>query len=119
MLWLALHLPLLPLEAFCATLSAQDAARPVALVADHRVVQVNAAAAERGLKPGIQRATALALAAELLIADGQPHREAREAAALLAVAHAALAFTPMVCLQGAQTVLLELQSSLRLFGGLP
>ncbi|MDP3224601.1 MAG: DNA polymerase Y family protein, partial [Rubrivivax sp.] len=114
--WLALHLPLLPLEAFCATLSAADAARPVALVADHRVVQVNAAAAERGLKPGIKRATALALAADLLIADGQPHREA---AALLAVAHAALAFTPMVCLQGAQTVLLELQSSLRLFGGLP
>ena len=116
MLWLALHLPLLPLEAFCATLSAADAARPVALVADHRVVQVNAAAAERGLKPGIKRATALALAADLLIADGQPQREA---AALLAVAHAALAFTPLVCLHGAQTVLLDVQSSLRLFGGLP
>lgn len=121
MLWLALHLPLLPLEAFCATLSPPDAARPVALVADHRVVLVNAAAAERGLRPGIKRATALALAAELLIADSQPHRgapEAREAAALLAVAHAALAFTPMVCLHGAHTVLLEVQSSLRFFGGL-
>jgi len=118
MLWLALHLPLLPLEAFCATLSAQDAARPVALVADHRVIQVNTAAAERGLRPGIKRATALVLAAELLIADSQPHHEAREAAALRAVAHAALAFTPMVCLHGAQTVLLDVQSSLRLFGGL-
>lgn len=114
MRWLALHLPLLPLEAFCATLSAADAARPVALLAEHRVSQVNAAAAERGLRPGIKRATALTLAAELLIAESHP---GREAAALRAVAHAALAFTPMVVLQDAQTVLLEVQGSLRLFGG--
>ena len=115
MRWLALHLPLLPLEAFCATLSAADAARPVALLAEHRVAQVNQAAAERGLRPGIKRATALALAAELLVADSHP---GREAAALQAVAHAALAFTPVVTLQDAQTVLLEVQASLRLFGGL-
>jgi protein ImuB len=112
--WIAVHLPLLPLEAFCATLPAADAARPVALLAEHRVSQVNAAAAERGLRPGIKRATALTLAAELLIAESHP---GREAAALLAVAHAALAFTPMVVLQDAQTVLLEVQGSLRLFGG--
>jgi protein ImuB len=116
MLWLALHLPLLPLEAFCATLSAQDAARPVALLAEHRVAQLNTAAAERGLRPGIKRATALTLAAELLLAEAHP---GREAAALQAVAHAALAFTPAVCLHGPQTVLLEVQASLRLFGGLP
>lgn len=114
MRWIALHLPLLPLEAFCATLPAADATRPVALLAEHRVSQVNAAAAERGLRPGIQRATALTLAAELLIAESHP---GREAAALQAVAHAALAFTPMVVLQDAQTVLLEVQGSLRLFGG--
>ena len=116
MLWLALHLPLLPLEAFCATLSAPDAARPVALLAEHRVAQVNTAAAERGLRPGIKRATALTLAADLLLAEAHP---GREAAALQAVAHAALAFTPAVCLYGPQTVLLEVQASLRLFGGLP
>ena len=115
MLWLALHLPLLPLEAFCATLPAQQAPRPVALLAEHRVSQVNAAAAARGLRPGIKRATALALAGDLLIAQSHP---GREAAALQAVAHAALAFTPAVTLQDAQTVLLEVQASLRLFGGL-
>ena len=115
MLWLALHLPLLPLEAFCATLPPAEAARPVALLANHRVSQVNPAAAERGLRPGIQRATALALAAELLLADSHP---GREAAALQAVAHAALAFTPAVTLHGAQTVLLDVQGSLRLFKGL-
>ena len=115
MLWLALHLPLLPLEAFCAALPAAEAARPVALLAHQRVSHVNTAAAERGLRPGIQRATALALAADLLLADSHP---GREAAALQAVAHAALAFTPAVTLHGAQTVLLDVQASLRLFGGL-
>jgi len=115
MLWLALHLPLLPLEAFCATLPAAEAARPVALVAEHQVLQVNRAAAERGLKPGMKRATALALAGDLLLAESQPQREAD---ALRAVAHAGLVFTPAVCSQDARTVLLEVQASLRLFGGL-
>ena len=115
MLWLALHLPLLPLEAFCATLPTHEAPRPVALLVDHRISQVNAAAAERGLRCGIKRATALALAGELLIAESDP---GREAAALRAVAHTALAFTPIVTLHDAQTVLLEVQASLRLFGGL-
>ena len=115
MLWLALHLPLLPLEAFCATLPPADAARPVALLANHRLSLVNTAAAERGLRPGIKRATALALAADLLLADSHT---GREAAALQAVAHVALAFTPAVTQHGAQTVLLEVQGSLRLFGGL-
>ena len=116
MLWLALHLPLLPLEAFCATLAADAAPRPVALLAEHQLTQINALAAECGLRPGLKRATALALAPDLLIAESAP---AREAAALQAVAHAALAFTPCVTRQDAQTLLLEVQASLRLFGGLP
>ncbi|MDP1901726.1 MAG: DNA polymerase Y family protein [Rubrivivax sp.] len=115
MLWLALHLPRLSLEAFCATLPAQAHACPVALIAEHRVHSVNTAAAERGLEPGLKRSTALALAADLLLAESDA---ARDAAALQAVAHAALAFTPAVTLQDTQTVLLEVQASLRLFGGL-
>ncbi|MBA4176053.1 MAG: hypothetical protein C0505_05770 [Leptothrix sp. (in: Bacteria)] len=116
MLWLALHLPLLSLEAFCATLPAADANRPVVLLlADHRVHSANPAAAACGIRPGMKRATALALAGDLLPAEAQP---ARDAAALRAVVHAALAFTPSVTVHDAQTVLLEVQASLRLFGGL-
>ena len=115
-LWLALHLPALSLEAFCATLPPEQSARPVMLVAEHRVDAVNAAAAARGLKPGQRRATAMALAADLLIGQADP---LRDAAALTAVAHGALAFTPMVCTEGEATVLLEVQSTLRLFGGYP
>jgi protein ImuB len=117
-LWLALHLPRLSLEAFCATLPAVDAVRPVALVGEHQVIAANPAAAQRGIKPGLKRATALALSADLLL--GQAN-ELRDAAALQAVAHAALAFTPMVTLtpDHPATVLLEVQASLRYFGGLP
>jgi protein ImuB len=114
MLWLALHLPLLSLEAFCATLPPETLPRPVALISQHRISAVNTAAAACGLRPGMKRATALALAADLLVADSQ---DARDAAALQAVAHAALAFTPAVTLHDARTVLLEVQASLRLFGG--
>ena len=51
MLWLALHLPLLSLEAFCATLPAADAQRPVALLEHHHIGVVNAAAARRSWNP--------------------------------------------------------------------
>lgn len=116
MLWLALHLPLLSLEAFCATLPAGQAQRPVALLEQHQLGPVNAAAVHCGLRPGLKRATALALAPDLLLGEAAP---ARDAAALQAVAHAALAFTPAVTAHDAQTLLLEVQASLRLFGGLP
>lgn len=116
MLWLALHLPRLALEAFCATLGVGSGPQPpVALIDDQRVHSVNVAAAERGVRAGLKRATALALAGDLQLADRNPQREA---AALQAVAHAALAFTPAVTLHDEQTVLLEVQASLRLFGGL-
>jgi protein ImuB len=115
MLWLALHLPLLPLEACCALLPEAQRAGPVALTAEHRISHVNAAAAARGVKPGMKRATALALAADLLLGEASAPREQ---AAQLALAHAALAFTPAVALHGPDVVLLEVQGSLRLFGGL-
>jgi protein ImuB len=118
-LWLALHLPLLPLEAWRATLPADlrhgPRARPLALMADQRVSHVDAQASRHGVRVGMKRATALALAADLLQGRSDP---ARDGAALRAVAHAALAFTPAVTLEGDATVLLEVRSCLRLFGGL-
>jgi protein ImuB len=156
MLWLALHLPLLSLEAFCATLAPEQRTSPVALMQlqhnQQRVHRVNAAAAEQGIRPSSTRATALALVPSLCLASSDT---TRDAAALQAVVHAALAFTPAVtCYGGAglgavdgepgqapasgtnnnitsnnstnnidtsqgPTVLLEVQASLRLFGGLP
>jgi protein ImuB len=62
----------------------------------------------------MRRATALALAADLRFGQADA---ARDAAALQAVAHAALGFTPMVVTEAPATVLLEVQASLRYFGG--
>jgi protein ImuB len=125
-LWVALHLPFLSLESFAATFvdSASGVAsdQALALVDEQRISAANGAARAQGIKPGMKRATALALAPRITLGQADP---ARDAEAMLPVAHAALAFTPQVSLQPASepgaaphTVLLEVQASLRYFGGL-
>ena len=118
MLWIALHLPALSLESFAATLGAARQVLPLALLQGQRVAAVNGVAAQSGVQPGFKRATALALAPQLRFGQADA---ARDAQALRAVAHAAMAFTPMVTLDtsaGLPCVLLEVQGSLRYFGGL-
>ena len=112
--WIALHLPALALESWAATLDPEARHGPLALLEGTRVAAVDATAAALGVRPGQQRATALALAPALRFGAADAAREAR---ALRAVAHAALQFTPAVALHGADTVLLEVSSTLRLFGG--
>jgi protein ImuB len=122
MRWIGLHLPRLSLESFAATLPAAAREEPLALLEAHAVAAANAAAAALGVRPGMKRATALALAPQLRCGQADA---LRDAAALTAVAHAALAFTPAVALAPAAPgravaplVLLEVQASLRYFGGL-
>jgi protein ImuB len=121
MLWIALHLPLLSLESFACTLPPADEPRAIALMDAHHILAANAAAQALGVKPGLKRATALALAPNIVLGQADA---ARDRQALAAVAHAALAFTPSVTLEPADTteaaphtVLLEVQASLRYFGG--
>ena len=124
MLWIALHLPLLSLETFVATLPQGSGSQPLALTDGMNIVSANAAARALGVKPGLKRATALALASQLVLGQASA---AREDQALVAVAHAALAFTPIVVIPEASgavgaplphTVLLDVQGSRRYFGGL-
>jgi protein ImuB len=123
MLWIAVHLPQLSLESFAATVNPAWRDRPMALIEAHRITQVDARAAQLGIQPGAKRATALALAGDLVLGQADP---ARDTQALQAAAYAALSFTPMVCAQAcdssgaaAPVVLLEVQASLRFFRGLP
>ena len=136
MLWLALHLPSLPLESCAASRDAAQAQRPLALLHQHQVLHADALAAACGIRPGMRRATALALVPDLLLGHADVRRDAR---ALRAVAHVALGFSPAVswatpadlravaefanarpCLSPALVgVRLEVQSCLRYFGGLP
>lgn len=130
MLWVALHLPCLSLEAFIASVGEQrsqasdpfESAVPVALLEMHRLVELNAIAEALGLRVGMKRATALALAPHVVLGEAQI---TRDQAAICAVAHAALEFTPQVTFEvpdspevASRTVLLEVQASLRYFGGL-
>lgn len=118
--WIALHLPLLSLEAFAATLPDAQSLQPLALVDAHRITAVNAAASALGVRVGHKRATALALAPDILLGAADASRDAQ---ALQALAFAALAFTPAVSVQpradtSPDTVLLDVGTTLRYFGGL-
>jgi len=129
-LWIGVHLPALSLESFVATLAPElppeapavddldgvDLVGPVALIERHRIVAANAAARDCGVQVGQKRATALALAPHARLGEADP---ARDEAALMAVAHVLMGFTPAVSLAGDHVVLAEVQASLRYFGGLP
>ena len=117
-LWIAAYLPALSLEAFAATLPPRPPGapeRPLALLHGARLTGVDATAAALGLQPGQKRATAMALAPHTVFGQADP---AREAGWLQAVAQAALVFSPSVTLGDARTVLLEVSTTQRAFGGL-
>lgn len=78
------------------------------------MVAANAAAGERGVRPGLGLASALALAPDILV---RPRHEPLETATLREVAACASGFTPQVSLDPPDCVLLEVSRSLRLFGG--
>ena len=140
MLWIAVTLPLLSLEAVkpleplpdgspakpnrrepCdEASSSQDAENIVErrcyALADHaHIVMPDFEALCAGVHAGHSRSYALALAPglELLAAD-----TARETQAFESIALALLTYTPKVSLADAHTLLLEVGSGLRLFGGL-
>lgn len=111
MLWLALHLPLLPLEACRSSPEGSLAA----VVARGRIVVASRAAAAAGVVPGLRLSGALGLAPGLAVFE----RDAgREAVALAGLACWAGRFTPQVSLSPPATLLLEIGGCLRLFGGL-
>jgi protein ImuB len=116
-LWLCLHLPDLPLDVFGRGL-VQD--QPIAVTSRDRrpiVVACNARARALGMAPGMAAVAALALAPQTLT---RLRDEAAEAAALRAVAGWALQFASTVSIEPAATaaVVLDIEGSLRLFGGL-
>ncbi|WP_168793190.1 Y-family DNA polymerase [Paraburkholderia aromaticivorans] len=140
MLWIAVTLPLLSLEAVkpLAPLPDGSLAKPnrresrdetsqlhdaqnivegrCYALADHaHILMPDFDALRAGVHAGHSRSYALALAPglELLAADA-----ARETQAFEAIALALLTYTPKVSLADAHTLLLEVGSGLRLFGGL-
>lgn len=113
MLWVALYLPQLPLQALAWSLPGFEAALPVVVIEQHRLLGANRAARALGVQPGQSVATALALAPQLVVL---PRDAAREAGFVETLGMALAALTPRLCLCPSG-VLLEVRASLRLFGG--
>ena len=116
MLWLALHLPWLPLEVFHVDPAAASPAAPAArcVVDERRVCVADEAALAAGITPGIAAVSAQALLPGVVLLPREP---AREAALLELLALACSGYTPQLVVLP-DGLLLEVAGSLRLFGGL-
>jgi protein ImuB len=120
MLWIGLHLPWLPLELFTRGAAAPEPLAVCDDARDPRVVIANDAAQRRGIHAGMRLAAALALAADL---DVRRRDETTERAALERLAAWAGQFTSLVSIAtrpnaAPDTLLLDIEGSLALFGGL-
>jgi len=111
--YLAVHLPKLPLEVFRPKWLPEPQAGSVALEKD-KVVIADAAARAAGIRLGMKRGGVLTLSAEVLMFERDA---AREAQAAREVGVALMRFSPDVTLAEEATVIVEIGASLRLFGG--
>lgn len=109
MLWLALRLPLLPLEVF------PQRPPPSAVIAREHILVCDSLALERGVVSGMRLADAWALLPELSVQERDLARELRH---LESLACWAGSFTSEVLLVPPDALLLEVQGSIRLFGGI-
>ncbi len=110
MLWLALHFPLLPLEALPLRQS------PSAVVVRGRVLVCDPQAAQAGVGAGQKLSTALGLHPGLAVFERVVPREHH---ALESLACWAGRFTPTISLAPPAGLLLEIGGCRRLFGGVP
>lgn len=120
MLWIGLHLPWLPLELFTRGAAAPEPLAVCDNARDPRVILANEAAQHRGIRAGQRLAAALALVAGL---DMRRRDETAERAALERLAAWAGQFTSLVSIAARSdaapdALLLEIEGSLALFGGL-
>jgi protein ImuB len=112
MLWIAIHLPHLPVELLTRGSSSPE---PLAVADGRQLADCDPKAAARGVRPGLTPSAALALCPSL---DVRPRDPAEETEALLGLAGWAARFTPNVAIEFHDALLLEVSGSLRLFHGL-
>ncbi len=112
-LWLAIHLPALPLEALIETTEAAAVFEEQQGVA--RILLANRAARSAGIVPGLTINAALALTPDLRVEERNPIREAR---VLRELAEWTGKFTSLTSIDPPCLLLIEIAGSLTLFGGL-
>ena len=114
-MWLAVHMPVLPLEA----LSVPDAA-PASVVVEPRkghrwIIAANEKSLAQGIAPGLKLSAALALSSTLTVLERSSEAEHLK---LTSVAQWARRVTPSVSLEPPCALLLEVRGSLKLWGGI-
>ncbi|MGB5324475.1 MAG: DNA polymerase Y family protein [Pseudomonadales bacterium] len=113
MFWLCVALPELPLEVF------QPSEHPMVLLEQQRVLRCNPAAAARGIEPGLNVSTALALAGEVLLVERDMGKEQQRLNELAELAYRFSSQVVTYCnRRGDYCLLLEIGASLRLFNGM-
>ena len=113
MLWLALQFPCLGLEIHAQEALGVDPGRPVVLLEDNRVLLGNEAASTAGIQPGATLATAHSIVAGLVHFQRDPIREEKR---LGFIAEALYRFSAQVSQERPDALVLEIGSSLALFG---
>jgi protein ImuB len=114
-LWIAAHVPRLPLAALHAT---AGSAPLVVLDADdpnQRVLAADARAEAAGVRVGMTLGAALAAAPDI---EPRPRDTQTELVLMQRLAALAATFTPQVSIEPPDGLLLEIKPSIRLFGGL-
>lgn len=116
MLWLALRFTALPLEVYTRA-GAPREPHPFAVTdaARDRLIACNEAARKYGVMPGMPLAAATALSSDLRVVTQDT---AAEVAALERIGAWAIQFTPAVSITPPDEILLEVEGSLTIFGGL-
>lgn len=117
-LWIAAHWPALALQA-AETVSSREDRRPTVVVEASggrlRVIALNGAARQRGIRQGLDLGAAFAFSGALRVLE-RSHRAERRLLEALAVV--GLRFTPSVSIEPPDGLLLEVNASLALFGGI-
>jgi len=114
-LWIAAHVPGLPLAALHSTARAASLVVVDADDRNQRVVAADARALAAGVRVGMTLGAALAAAPGI---DPQPRDTARELVLMQQLAAVAAAFTPLVSIEPPDGLVLEIKPSIQLFGGL-
>ena len=119
-LWIAAHVPQLPLLAIATAESgAATSSAPLVVVdagdRNPRIIDADANAQAAGVCIGMTLGAAFALVPHL---DARPRDAARELVLMRRLAGIAATFTPQVSIEAPDGLLLEIKSSVTLFGGL-
>jgi protein ImuB len=114
-LWVAAHVPRLPLAALQTSAGAAPLVVTDAEDRNQRILCADPRAEAAGVHEGMTLAAALAIMPHI---DPRPRDAKAELALMRRLAGLASAFTPQVSIESPDGLLLEIKPSIRLFGGL-